>query len=184
MNKFPILIIALCIAVIGIGGFYIFGKPSSQPIVQTDTKVPQPLITNEATQTTQGTLVDYKTAFAIYTNGIFRVFTASMYHNLSKDVYIQADNPNIVHVKKSGITWDYFFKTLPFSVTKDCLITGTKETFCTNQTKTLKFYLNGIKTENLLDTEIKPNDKALITYGGEKDSETAEQLEKLSSIFK
>ena len=173
MNKFLILAIAICIAVLGIGGFYVFGKPSSQPIIQTDTKVPQPLITKEAAQKTQSTLVDYKAAFAIYTNGIFRVFTASMYHNLSKDVYIQADNPNIVHVKKSGITWDYFFKTLPFSVTKDCLITGTKETFCTNQTKSLKFYLNGERFDNLLDTEIKPNDKALITFGSETDAEIA-----------
>ena len=59
-------------------------------------------------------IVNKKASFAIFTNGTFRLFTAAMYHNLSEDVFIQADNPNIVHVKKTGITWDVFFKTLPF----------------------------------------------------------------------
>ena len=44
--------------------------------------------------------IDRKASFAIFTNGTFRVFTASMYHNLSQDVYIEANNPNL----KSWIT--------------------------------------------------------------------------------
>ena len=109
--------------------------------------------------------VDKQASFDIFTNGTFRVFTASMYHNLSEDVYIQADNPNLVHVKKAGITWNDFFKTLPFSLTKDCLITGSRETFCSTQTKKLKFTLNGENTPNALDLEIKQNDKLVVSYG-------------------
>jgi hypothetical protein len=175
MNKF--LIVAIVIIVIGIGGFFLFNKPSSQPFMQTTS------VSKDTIQPEQNQPVDYQATFAIYTNGVFRIFTAAMYHNLSEEVYIQSDNPNLVHVKKSGITWDDFFKTLPFSVTKKCLITGTKETFCSNQTKTLKFYLNGVQNDNLLEAEIKPNDKTLITYGSETDLEIAKQLEELSSIF-
>ncbi len=180
MNKFLIHIIV--IIVIGIGSVFIFNKIGSKPSVKTPLLLSPTPVSEAMTQPAQSQTVGYKAAFAIYTNGIFRAFTASMYHNLSEDVFIQADNPNIVYVKKSGITWDYFFKTLPFSVTKDCLITGTKETFCTNQTKTLKFYLNGERFDNLLNSEIKPDDKALITYGSETDAKIAKQLEKLSSI--
>ena len=181
MNKFLLLIIV--IIVMGIGSVFTFNKLGSKPSVKTPLLLLPTPVPKAVTQPTQSALVDYEAAFAIYTNGIFRVFTAAMYHNLSEDVFIQTDNPNIVHVKKSGITWDYFFNTLPFSVTKDCLITGTKETFCANQTKSLKFYLNGERFDNLLNTEIKPDDKALITYGDKEDAEIARQLEKLSSIF-
>lgn len=181
VSKILIAVLFSC-GVIVIGGLYILSNFSSKPSVQT-TITQQSSISEEATQSPNNDLIDYKAAFAIYTNGVFRVFTASMYHNLSEDVYIQSDNPNTVHVKKSAVTWDYFFKTLPFSLTKDCLVTGTKETFCTNQTKALKFYLNGVRNDDLLDTEIKPNDQALITYGNEEDAEIAKQLEKLSSIF-
>ena len=143
MNKF--LIPTIVIVVIGISGFFVFGKPSSEPSMQTPVLSSPTSISTEATQPAQDETVNYQAVFAIYTNSVFRVFTAPMYHNLSKDVYIQADNPNIVLVKKSGVSWNDFFNTLPFSVTKDCLITWTKDTFCTNPTKTLKFYLIRLK---------------------------------------
>lgn len=177
-----LLVILFLFGTITIGGFYFLSNPSPKPSIQTAIPPSQPPNSKAITATIQNQPVDYKAAFAIYTNGIFRVFTAAMYHNLSEDVYIQAENPNIVHVKKSGVTWDYFFKTLPFSVTRDCLITGTKETFCTNQTKTLKFYLNGARNDNLLNIEIKPNDKGLITYGEESETEIHQQIEQLSLV--
>ena len=118
--------------------------------------------------------VDFTAGFAIFTNGTFRVFTASMYHNLSKDVFIQTDDPNIVRVKKSGVTWDDFFKTLPFKLTKDCLTTGTKQTFCTNDNGKLRFYLNGKEDTSALDKQIARGDKLLVSYGNESE----EQIQK------
>lgn len=121
-------------------------------------------------------------SFAIFTNGTFRVFTATMYHNLSSDVYIESNNPNLVKVKKNSVTWNDFFSTLPFSLTKNCLTTGTKQTFCTDNNKTLKFYLNGIADKDLLDKEIKNGDKALVSFGSENEAQIKEQLLKLNSL--
>lgn len=126
--------------------------------------------------------VNKQASFAIFTNGTFRAFTASMYHNLSEDVFIQAKSPNIIYIKKHGITWDDFFKTLPFSLTKDCLTTGTKETFCTNQNGTLKFYLNGVRSDDFLDRQINYDDKALITYGSEGEKQIQKQIDKLNTL--
>src|SRR3989338_8854230 len=123
--------------------------------------------------------VDYKASFAIFTNGTFRVFTTAMYHNLSDNVFIQADNPNIVHVKKSSLTWNNFFETLPFKLTRDCLTTGTGETFCTGQSGSLKFYLNGILDDEVLGKTIKPSDKVLITFGNKDDTQIQKQLQKV-----
>src|SRR3990172_6251669 len=58
-------------------------------------------------------MADKKAAFAIFTNGTFRIFTDPRYHNLSSDVYIESTNPNIVLIQREGITWNDFFKTLP-----------------------------------------------------------------------
>lgn len=108
--------------------------------------------------------VNIQASFAIFTNGTLREFTDSKYHNQAKDVFIQSDNPNIVRVKKEGITWDDFFKTLPMKLSKDCLLTGTKQTFCTDDNKTLRFFLNGKEDKNVLDKEIGNGDKLLVTY--------------------
>jgi len=123
--------------------------------------------------------VNYEAKFAIYTNGVKRVFTNPMYHNLSKNVYLEASDPSIVHVKTDGTTWMNFFMTLPFKLGKDCITTGTNETFCMTKNATLKFYLNGVRNDNLLMEKIKDGDLALISYGTENEAQIKSQLNSL-----
>jgi len=121
-------------------------------------------------------IVNYQAGFAIFANGVKRSFSNPKYHNLSADVFLTGQNPEIVNVKKKGATWDDFFKTLPMKVTNACLTTGTGQTFCTGEKDTLKFYLNGVKTVDLLDREIKDGDRTLISYGDESESQIQRQL--------
>jgi hypothetical protein len=107
---------------------------------------------------------EFTASFEIQTNGIKRVFTQAMYHNLSPDVFIASSDPSTIVVKKAGVTWDDFFKTLPFSLTKNCLTTGTKQTFCSSESKALRFYLNDKEMPAALDSLIEANDHLRVTY--------------------
>ncbi len=110
--------------------------------------------------------VSFTANFEIEANGIKRNFSRGMYMNLSKDVYIESpESSSVVHVKKEGVTWNDFFKTLPMSLTKDCLVTGTKEEFCSNETKKLKFFINDLESPDALDQIIKQDDKLKVEYG-------------------
>lgn len=115
-------------------------------------------------QTTQPEEINIKATFQIVTGNITRNFGNPKYHLQSQDVFIQKDNPAVVYVKKTGITWSSFFATLPMKLTKDCLITGDGETLCSDKNRTLKFYLNEKEEPDLLDKEIKNGDKILIKY--------------------
>jgi hypothetical protein len=115
-------------------------------------------------QEIQSSLTDFTASFEIYTNGTKRIFTASMYHNQSEDVYITPNDPSIIHVKKPGTTWSDFFQTLPFSLTADCLTTGNGETYCSNSTQKLMFLLNGESTPNALNNQIQPGDKLVVKF--------------------
>jgi|SRR3990172_4262048 len=148
------LISSMAIA-LGVGYFLITQKENVP-------KTPAQIGIIKPTPTPQPT--DITASFEIITLGTGRVFTASMYHNLSSDVYISMENPSQVHVKKEGITWTQFFKTLPMSLDKDCLTTGTGQTFCTNDAQTLKFYINDIENLNALDEVIEEGDHLLVTY--------------------
>lgn len=108
---------------------------------------------------------EFSAKFNITTNGTVRTFTNPDYHNLSESVYIEAESPNTVIIKEQGITWDEFFKTLPFTLSKDCLATGTGQTFCTGPNGTLRFFVNGVENPNALDAEIMPNDNLEVVYG-------------------
>lgn len=125
------------------------------------------------------TPAEKRASFAIYTNGTFRIFTSPMYHNLSEEVFIEPSSPNIAIVKRDGITWRDFFSTLPFSVDEKCLITGTKQTFCTNDSSTLQFFLNEERNQKALDQIIEPDDKLLITYEAENSSVIINQINSL-----
>src|SRR3990167_5769261 len=127
-------------------------------------KPPSDMLTTQTPTPTGTTNVDIKASFTIITGSITRNFSAEKYHNKSQDVYIENPDPSVIYVTKTGITWDDFFKTLPMKLTKDCLITGDSETLCERDEKTLKFFLNDAETPNLLGTEIKNGDRALIIF--------------------
>lgn len=124
----------------------------------------QTIPTPSPTSAPQEKVVDIKATFGIITNGMVRSFKNPKYHQRSSEVYLLADDPTVVHVKKAGTTWDDFFKTLPMKLTHDCLTTGDGETYCTGSDGTLRFYLNDNEDPNLLDREIKDGDKALIEF--------------------
>lgn len=144
----------LLLAVFGIGGYFL----QSQKISDTPKETIEPLsITSER--------IEIKASFNVYTNGTKRVFTDPRYHNLSSDVFIEAGNPNIVNVRKQGVIWNDFFKTLPMSLTKECLVTGTKQTFCSGESGTLKFYINEVEDRDALDKIINEGDRLIVEYG-------------------
>lgn len=173
MNRTILLLVGFGVVVIAFGLFNL----SSKKTTETDTaQVQSNLSTDELN-------VDRTSGFAIYTNGTFRVFGASMYHNRSADVYLKADDPNIVYVKKSGLTWGDFFKTLPMKLTSDCLTTGTGQTFCSGTEGSLKFYLNGVRVDDFLVRMIGQGDRALITFGNENESEIQKQLQAVPQEF-
>ena len=166
----PVFIIGSLLVLV-IVGFFIFSSSKPKPTSIATTH-----------QLQQETRVEIKASFAIFTNRTFRVFTASMYHNLSNDVFIEASNPNIVRVRKKGITWDDFFKTLPMKLTRDCLTTGTGQSFCTNSNQTLKFYINGKVDSNALDRIINEGDQLLVSHGVGDDTEIQKQLQQVPTV--
>lgn len=145
--------------------------------LRTSPEVTEPLA-ESPTPTSPG---EIRAGFAIFTNGTFRIFTDPKYHRQSELVYIDAAKPNVVIVGKPGATWGDFFSSLPMSLTKECLITGTKQTFCTNEQAELQFFINGEKVDDALDREIQHGDRLLVTYGKVTPEQYAQQYNAVPS---
>lgn len=152
-----IFIVTILLLVISFAGFALFNNRSQTKDIPLENLTPSPTPTDER--------VDIRASFTIITGNITRSFKAEKYHNQSPDVYIEASDPTIVHVKKAGITWNDFFKTLPMKLTKMCLTTGDGETFCDGKEGVLKFNLNNIEDKDALDKEINTDDNLLVTFG-------------------
>lgn len=150
-----VVIVVLAVTIVLLAGFLLI---SQQTKIATVSKTPT------ISPNSLEDKVSFTASFTIITDNITRSFLAEKYHNKSPDVYIENPDPTIVNVKKAGITWDDFFKTLPMKLTKDCLITGDGETLCDGKNGSLKFFLNDIEDKNLLDREIKQNHQILIKF--------------------
>ena len=151
-----IFIVIIFFAIMVFAGFALFNNRSQTKDIPLQNLIPSPTPIEQK--------VDFRASFTIITGNITRSFKAEKYHNLSADVFIEASDPTIVRVKKKGITWDDFFKTLPMKLTKACLTTGDGETFCDGGSGNLTFYLNDVEDKNLLDKQIKAGDKTLIKF--------------------
>lgn len=121
----------------------------------------------------------FHASFLIYTDGLKRNFSNPKYHNQSPTVYLTKENPGTIIVKKANTTWGDFFNTLPMKLEPDCLTTGDGEKLCTNNEKTLKFYINGQKSPNFVYEKINDGDRALISFGNENDLEIQKQIEQI-----
>lgn len=110
-----------------------------------------------------------RASFLIYTNGFQRTFDEPMYWNRSDAAFITETNPAIIIIKKPYTTWTTFFGSLPFKLSKECLFTGTQQTFCNSDHKELTFYLNGEKVTDLFERTIHDGDKLLVSYGNKND---------------
>lgn len=169
MHKIIVLGVTIFLTLI-LGFLFLINKPTPLP---PPTQNASEELTAESSVTP---ITDIDASFAIFTNGTFRIFTSPMYHNISPDVYIEPTDPNTVHVKKVGITWNDFFLTLPFKLNATCLTTGTNQTFCTGENGTLKFFINGEQNNAALSEEIKNGDRLLVTFGSESEEEIKQQL--------
>ncbi len=159
-KKTSFLVLALCTLIVLIAGLRLYpGQSQEKPNVQAPT--PNGISVSTVTPTQE----EFTASFEIYTQGTKRIFTAAMYHNKSPNAYIENPDPSVVHVTKPGITWVDFFETLPFTLTKECLVTGTGQTFCNSATEKLHFFLNGTESSDALDLRIQPGDALRVTYG-------------------
>lgn len=177
MKKFTVILLVI-FAVFAIfrfiSGAHQQSQMTNQPVLPTETNA-TPLV--QATPSP----AEFKAAFAIYTNSANRVFTDPKYHNRSQDIYLKESNPNIIIVKKAGVTWDVFFKSLPspMKVTSECLITGLGETFCTGNSGTLSFYINGQEDPEALAKPVNPGDKLLVTFGNKSATQIQSQIDQI-----
>lgn len=88
---------------------------------------------------------------------------------------------SIFHVHKKGMLLKDLFSSLGMTFTKDCLITDTKQSYCTAGDKTLKLYVNN-KVSSLYEMyEPQDLDRILVSYGTETDTAFVSQLESVTN---
>ncbi len=116
------------------------------------------------------THADYK----VYLDGKPVDFRKAEYMVKAQYVHIEGMNGDVIHFHATGVTMGEFFRTLGMKFTNECFVN--KKKYCTNEEKTLKFFVNGEANELYGDYLTSDKDKMLISYGNDSPEEIQKQI--------
>ncbi|MDH3678262.1 MAG: hypothetical protein OEQ12_08185 [Nitrosopumilus sp.] len=127
-------------------------------------------------------------AIAIFVKGEQLNFALTQFQMSSKYIHFENHNPYLIHKHATGVPLEMLFSSLKIKITEDCMLLNYYEStqnrsnkFCTDQDKSLVFYVNGSPYDlDLSQYVLDHNDRILVSYG---DSEQiSEQLAYLKSL--
>lgn len=86
-------------------------------------------------------------------------------------VHLHENNPDIIHVHHSGVTWGHLMANLGFTLGPNHLIDDQGNIYQNNDSQKLSFIINGKVTANPYNTKIENEDRLLINFGPENAEE-------------
>ena len=108
-------------------------------------------------------------------------FSLPAYQVKSSWIHFEAQDGNTVHRHSSGVTLGYLFGTLKIGLNDKCFVFPDKREFCTNEHYSLKFYVNHNPVPSITELVIKNEDRILISYGNENQTQIDAQLAELDA---
>ncbi|MFA4906878.1 MAG: hypothetical protein WC602_01260 [archaeon] len=114
--------------------------------------------------------------FKLYINGNAVGLSQQKYQLRSKYVHMENGDGDIVHVHATGVTLDYFLRTIGFGIDKNCLATDASGKLCPNGSESLAVYVNGGKRGDAANYVFRNLDKILVSYGSNSEAEIASEI--------
>lgn len=111
-------------------------------------------------------------------------FSLPPYQVKSPYIHFEGEDGNTIHRHASNVPLGFLFDSIKIGFTDDCFIfpdQTPQHTFCTNEDYSLKFYVNHEKVESLKNYVIEEDDRILISYGNQNQTEIDDQLRELDS---
>ena len=131
----------------------------------------------------------YHADFKLHINGKEINFNHEKYFVKSRFMHVENDfkekesTGKVLHMHSSGVPLWLFFESIGMKFEKDCLTLDTEEKYCSNNEKTLKFFVNGVANNEFQDYVFKDDDKILISYGP-KGEDVKEQINSITDFAK
>ena len=123
----------------------------------------------------------------IYVNGKPLNFADSKYYMEGSFIHLdesqnKQDASGVLHMHATGVPLWIFFKSIGMEFNKDCITLDTKEKFCNDEHKNIKFLVSGKENNEFENYVFRNLDKILISYGNENQQEIQKQLDSITDF--
>ncbi len=113
-------------------------------------------------------------------------FTGPAFQIKSSWQHFEARDGSTIHRHATGVMLGYLFETIRIGLDDECFSfkasAGGERRFCTNEDFSLKFYVNHELVDNLTEFVFEDQDRILVSYGGEDQTQIDAQLLELDSL--
>ncbi len=109
-------------------------------------------------------------------------YSSTAYQIKSPYISFQKGNGETVHMMATNVTMGFLFGTLKIGLDDKCFTFPDQRAFCTNDKYTLKFFVNHHQVPDLKNYVFKDQDRMLISYGNENDTQINDQLARLDGF--
>ncbi len=99
-------------------------------------------------------------------------------------IHFEGQDGTTIHRHSTGVTLGYLFETLAIGLNDECFAfegTDGERSFCTNEDYSLKLYVNHQPVTSITDLVFEDQDRILVSYGGEEQTQIDEQLARLDA---
>lgn len=117
----------------------------------------------------------------VYINGQSIDFSQKKYQLTTSYIHFEDGIGDVVHIHATGLTMGHLFKSLNGDFNNNCLNFEGKS-YCNDNNKKLKFYVNGRPNDEFGYYFIKDLDKILVSYGSESSAELQTQLNSITNL--
>lgn len=117
----------------------------------------------------------------VYINGQALDFSQRKYQLTNSFIHFEEGIGDVIHTHATGLTIGHMFKSVGIDFSNNCMIFEGKS-YCNENDKKLKFYVNGQLNTEFDNRVIHDLDKYLISYGNENDSEIEKQLNSITNL--
>lgn len=109
-------------------------------------------------------------------------YSSPAYQLKSPYIHFEKDNGETLHLHAANVTLGFLYDTLKIGLDDKCFTFPDKRAFCTNDKYTLKFYINHHQVPDIRSYVFKDNDRILISYGNENETQISNQLARVDSF--
>lgn len=117
----------------------------------------------------------------VYINGKAVDFSQSKYQLTTSFIHFEERVGDVIHIHATGLTVGHMMKSVGMDMNNNCILFE-KNNYCNEDSKKLRFYVNGRLKNDFDNYIIKDLDKILISYGTESDVELQKQLDSITNL--
>jgi len=111
-------------------------------------------------------------------------FSRPDYQVKSPFIHFEGQDGETIHRHATNVPLGFLFESIRMGLTDECVIFPDRtpaHTFCTDSDYSLKFYVNHEKVDSIADYVLNEDDRVLISYGNQNQTEIEDQLRELDA---